>query len=577
MDVICRSAGDFGSRSSSISFFPRHLVGRLYLLGTLAAIECVACFPNIDNLFGHQRLPHIVIVAFAAFLALGYSKLKAEREDIPFGRFFFGAHLVFIAAVLCSTWYQLLFGAGRLLSGTEVHAAADAYSKSPAGYAWSAVYLMGTLLLALACVPLRIWIRAIRATSPVWLYALITGAGAWVLYPPFVYAFFNPLISGPSSGFQVFTFDIVRAVMGFLLPNLVSDAATVSIGTPGYDIMIAGGCSGIEGLGLVLAFTAVWLWYIRRETRFLRALLLIPGALVCIWLLNIIRLCTLIYVGSEISPEVADIGLHSQFGWISFTVVALAFTMATQKLSWARKVPAFAVVGAGGDAQGGAAEIVAGAAEERGESPAIRAYLVPFLAILAASFVSKALSGHFEWLYPLRFVAAAVALWHFRLELKKLNWRFGWFGLAAGAAVFLVWIAPSWWAHQHAPSPIGPALAALSPTARWSWIVFRVAAAVITVPIAEELAFRGYLARRFMDREFDRIPFTSLTTLSVVLSSVAFGVMHGQHWAAGILAGLAYAAALRWRGRMGDAVAAHAVSNLLLAVWVLAFGDWAQW
>jgi membrane protease YdiL (CAAX protease family) len=46
---------------------------------------------------------------------------------------------------------------------------------------------------------------------------------------------------------------------------------------------------------------------------------------------------------------------------------------------------------------------------------------------------------------------------------------------------------------------------------------------------------------------------------------------------AGVLAGLVFAVALRWRGRMGDAVVAHAVSNLLLAVWVLGMGDWAQW
>ena len=39
------------------------------------------------------------------------------------------------------------------------------------------------------------------------------------------------------------------------------------------------------------------------------------------------------------------------------------------------------------------------------ESPATRAYLIPFLAILAASFVSKAAAGYFEWLYPLRFVS----------------------------------------------------------------------------------------------------------------------------------------------------------------------------
>jgi CAAX prenyl protease-like protein len=124
---------------------------------------------------------------------------------------------------------------------------------------------------------------------------------------------------------------------------------------------------------------------------------------------------------------------------------------------------------------------------------------------------------------------------------------------------------------------------ALSPAARWSWIAIRVAAAVITVPIAEELAFRGYLARRFVSRDFDQISLSKITVLSVVFSSLSFGLMHMQnltdwrHLLLGSLAGLAYAGVLRWRGHIGDAVAAHATSNLLLAAWVLGTGDWAQW
>jgi CAAX prenyl protease-like protein len=137
--------------------------------------------------------------------------------------------------------------------------------------------------------------------------------------------------------------------------------------------------------------------------------------------------------------------------------------------------------------------------------------------------------------------------------------------------------------HQRAASPLGPALAALSPTARWAWIAIRVAAAVVTVPIAEELAFRGYLARRLIGQEFDRVSFSSLTVLPVAASSAVFGMMHMQnlidwrHLMVGTVAGLAYAGVLRWRGRIGDAVAAHAISNLLLAAWVLTLGDWSQW
>jgi len=558
-------------------------------LGALVAIECVACFPNVNRLFGHQRFPHIAFVSYAMFLGLGYSKFKSQRENLSFGRFCFAGHLICIGAVFLSSLARLLHGSEWMLSD-----AVD-FAWNVPGYAWSAAYLLGTFLLAVACVPLRIWIRTIRTTSPLWLYSLLAGLAAWILLVPFMTIFFNPYVAGPSSRLQIVTFNSVLTVMRFILPNIVADAASVTIGTPAYLIKIVGGCSGVEGLGLIIAFSVIWLWYLRKETRFPQALLLIPCALGCIWLLNVVRLCALILVGSLGYPEVADIGLHSQFGWISFTAVALAFSMATQRLSWVRSVPS-STSGAAVHPQSGGVETVADASEEmavdRSESPAIRAYLLPFLAILAASFVSKAASGYFEWLYPLRFVAAAIAIWSFRRELKKLDWRFGWVGPAIGAVVFLVWIASAWLASvwiasawiapfwgvgQQASSPLGPALAALSPTARWVWIGFRVAAAVVTVPLAEELAFRGYLVRRFISREFDSVPFTGLTALSIVLSSAAFGLMHGQHWVVGTLAGLAFAGVLRWRGRMGDAVVAHAVSNLLLTAWVLGTGDWGQW
>jgi CAAX prenyl protease-like protein len=265
------------------------------------------------------------------------------------------------------------------------------------------------------------------------------------------------------------------------------------------------------------------------------------------------------------------VGFHSQAGWIAFITVAFLFSIATRRVSWVRKDP----VGTG---PAGAA-FTDGHANPHtaGESPATGAFLVPILAILAASLISKAASGYFEWLYPLRFVAAAIALWFSRHELSKLNWRFDWLAPLTGAAIFLMWIVPEWWTHGHASSPIGAGLTALSQPERLLWIAFRVAAAVVTVPIAEELAFRGYMARRLMDREFDAVSFTDLTLFSMAASSLLFGILHGQHWILGTLAGLAYAAVLQRRGRFGDAVVAHATSNLLLAAWVLSRNDWTQW
>jgi exosortase E/protease (VPEID-CTERM system) len=568
----CVSTGDTRSQSARFFVLPHHLLGRLYLLGAIAALELAFCFgeraANASHLrvFGLETIAYgqIPFYGYVVFLVLGRSNWKAQREEIPFGRVLFCVHLLCIAAVLYITLVAQKGTRWQLWD--------------PSGYVKSAVYLLGTVLLVFACVPPRSWRGAIRATGLLWLYASLVGVAGW-----FVTSLMRHVWTAEGTGqsirMQNITFQSVRAVLGIFRHDIVYDPASFTISTSRIENTVGPGCTGIEGLGLILIFTSVSLWYFRRECRFPRALLLVPCAMASIWLLNIARLCAFVLIGDAYSPEVAEIGFHARAGWIAFTIVALTCSLVIQRFSWVRRAPAFDSSIAG-QPLGGAVATLPGAEEHseiHGESPAIRPYLIPFLAILAATFVSKAASGYFEWLYPLRFVVAVAAILYFWPELKKLNWRFGWFGPVAGAAVFLVWIAPTWWAHQFAASPIGPALAALSPTARWTWIAVRVAAAVVTVPIAEELAFRGYLARRIISRDFDAVPFTGLTALSVGISSVVFGLMHGEHWLVGTLAGLAYAAALRWRGRMGDAVVAHAVSNLLLAAWVLGLGDWAQW
>jgi len=110
-----------------------------------------------------------------------------------------------------------------------------------------------------------------------------------------------------------------------------------------------------------------------------------------------------------------------------------------------------------------------------------------------------------------------------------------------------------------------------------SWIAFRALAAVVTVPIAEELAFRSFLIRRIISPHFESVTSRSVTLVPVLISSVAFGLLHGDRWLAGTIAGLLYAFAFLRRGRIGDAVAAHAATNALLAGYVLLLGKWSFW
>jgi CAAX prenyl protease-like protein len=121
-------------------------------------------------------------------------------------------------------------------------------------------------------------------------------------------------------------------------------------------------------------------------------------------------------------------------------------------------------------------------------------------------------------------------------------------------------------------------LAAISSDAlRGFWILGRLVGAIVIVPVVEELAYRGYLMRRLMNSDFESVPYRSVGWLALIATSIAFGLAHGALWLPGIASGLAFGLLLIRRGRMGEAVAAHATANLLISVVVLGSGQWQLW
>jgi hypothetical protein len=127
-----------------------------------------------------------------------------------------------------------------------------------------------------------------------------------------------------------------------------------------------------------------------------------------------------------------------------------------------------------------------GTAEVRGsvdrDNPTA-AFLVPLLAVLAAGMLARALSDGFEFLYPLRLLAAVAVLWCCRKSYANLDLRFSWRGPAVGVAIFLVW----WAFASYITTPEGPpaALALAPPGLEVAWISCRSIAAVVTAPLAE--------------------------------------------------------------------------------------------
>jgi CAAX prenyl protease-like protein len=146
--------------------------------------------------------------------------------------------------------------------------------------------------------------------------------------------------------------------------------------------------------------------------------------------------------------------------------------------------------------------------------------------------------------------------------------------VAFGAAAFAIWLAlmPAGSTSDHWPRElVGSSLWAPA------WLLMRVLGYVVTVPIAEELAFRGFLTRRLLRADFYNIPVGAWSCIPFLLSSLLFGALHGRFWLPGTIAGMFFAVALYRRRVLGDAVLAHATTNGLLVLYVFVTGEWSAW
>lgn len=399
--------------------------------------------------------------------------------------------------------------------------------------------------------PASFWLDLLRRARLAPVYGFSTASAAFLLVA------YSRWIWKP---WMTLTFLAVRTVLRWLRSDIVSDAHSYSIGTRSFIVTISAACSGYEGIALMVLFGAAWLWLFRREFRFPRALILIPAGMVAMWVLNVVRISALILIGNAGAHTIALGGFHSQAGWIAFLCMALAFMTVSQRLAWfaAGRREAVSVVVAKNDGTA--------------------AYLVPFLAILAAGILSSAMTGTFEWAYGLRVVAAGAAILFYRRQYAGVSWRIGWEAPVVGLLVFAIWIAAERLLFPHAtPLAMPMALTISSAPVRVGWILSRVIGAVLTVPIAEELAFRGYLLRRLASADFESVDLKRFYWIPFLVSSLLFGILHGQRWIAGAIAGMLYAWVARRRGSLGDAAVAHATTNALIAVLVLATQNWNLW
>lgn len=156
--------------------------------------------------------------------------------------------------------------------------------------------------------------------------------------------------------------------------------------------------------------------------------------------------------------------------------------------------------------------------------------------------------------------------------------------LLLGAIVFLVWIAPDqlwpgYRRHWLFENPVTGQIPSLPDPADLSalFLVLRTLQAVALVPVLEELFWRGWLLRWLVNPDFQRVPPGTYTPSSFWITAVLFASEHGPYWDVGLVAGAAYNGWMMRTRSLADCIFAHAVTNALLAGYVIGWGKFLYW
>ncbi|TGD72545.1 exosortase E/protease, VPEID-CTERM system [Mangrovimicrobium sediminis] len=490
--------------------------------------------PAMFSLMGWAA-KYAVVVAFI-LLFVYRQHLAAAGRAIAGGlqpaRFalFFAAHLAAYACLLAMT--ALVFPPGDARAGVPgLYYAGWLAAALATGGLWCLVVVRWSQLVDFLAGQWRVLLLALLAAAVVVVFSLASQRG-W------------DLLSGATFSLAASLLHLVNPDLLFLYPE------KKLIGLGDFIAEVGPPCSGLEGIGLVTVFVGLYLYLERDSLRFPRALALFPLGAAVIWLLNGVRIAALVAIGHYWSPQVAIGGFHSQAGWITFILVSLGVLWLANNLRFFHRAP-----------RAVAAPL---------NLPV--ATLLPLIALLAVTLLDSALVAQFNTWYPLRvLVVAGVLAWVWR-PLALFPYRPNPLLLPVAVLVAVLWVALLG-SDAQADAAFQSSLDALGPWGGW-WLALRIVGTVVTVPIAEELAFRAYLLCRLSGEEVSVRGAVRFSWVAVVVSSLAFGFLHSA-WLAGTLAGLCYAL-LRLRTRhVGDAILCHALTNGLLVVFALATGSWS--
>jgi CAAX prenyl protease-like protein len=212
------------------------------------------------------------------------------------------------------------------------------------------------------------------------------------------------------------------------------------------------------------------------------------------------------------------------------------------------------------------------------------AYILPMGIFLGITWAAAQWPGAFPLFYCLKTVLTAGALLLLWRQYTPVRWNHAWLGAIVGVVGIVQWIGMQLLLQKYVPffRPHGevfnPFMYFQSTAERDAFIAIRMIGAVLVVPVMEELFWRDFLWRQILapnDFKLAAVGEWSLGTFLIVAG--AFATVHGNWWPTAIVWALLIGALLVYTKSLGACIIAHAVTNLLLAVYVLVYHDWSFW
>lgn len=220
-----------------------------------------------------------------------------------------------------------------------------------------------------------------------------------------------------------------------------------------------------------------------------------------------------------------------------------------------------------------------------------KAYVAPFVIyLLGTSFIARFEEQGYPIAYTIVATIVLVACVYLLAGrgILKPHLRV-WEGIATGILGIVLWIVLC---HLHLEKYVTDLLPSFmqpgervgynpfeeieNPQWAWGFIAVRLLGIAVLVPIAEELFWRGFLLRWLIDPDWEKVPLGEYTWQSCAIVTLMFTLAHPE-WLAAATYCLLINGLLYWKKDLWQCVVAHAVSNLLLAIYVLNSEHWWLW